>query len=153
ISVPKYGNNGPDSENPDVEVAPDPSNGVLDVVYEGNQVQYFGGNKCAYPVVAAIGPNGPTSFTTLPQWTERVTMLGIVVQPGAVWIAYHPIDQTTFSYSDVYVSRLANGAWKGPVRLDTAAGAWDGIGFGVGTPDFAMNTASGPMVRYDVTAP
>src|SRR5207253_520420 len=103
ISVPKYGNNGPEAENPDVEVAADPSNGVLDVVYEGNEVHYVGGVKGSYPVVASIGASGPTGFTALTQSTERVTMLGIVVQPGSVWVAYHPIDPTTFSFSDVYV--------------------------------------------------
>jgi Big-like domain-containing protein len=154
ISVAVHGDDGPEAENPDVEAAPDPSAGTIVLAYQGHLTQYFNGGtvKGAQPVVARVGVDGSLTFTRLPQWVERVTKLGLVVQPGAAWVAYHPIDPATFAFSDVYSSRLASSAWQGPVRLGNASDPWGAVGSGVGAPNFLLNTSDGSMMRDDLTA-
>jgi hypothetical protein len=130
INVPKYGDNGPDPENPVLTAAPDASTGTIALAYEDNhRISYptpswYG----SYVSVARIGADSSVSFVVLPIYVMRVSVIGLVVRPGETWLTYHPA-QADGSYTLLYASRYASGSWDAPVLLgDAPASDWTAFG-------------------------
>jgi hypothetical protein len=142
ITVAQYGQFGPEAENPDLQVAADPSTGTLVLAYQGNVYQQFGnaatdGVKGAHVVVARVPASGALTFSSLDVWAERVSHLAVMVAPGAVWVAYHPVDPTTLDYRALEVAKLSGSTWQGPLALGLTSDAGDPVGYGVSPVVFA----------------
>lgn len=153
IDVPQYGDNGPESENPDVQLAADPSSASLVAVYQGNVSQQFGdpatnGDKGAHVIVARIPATGALAFSTLNVWAERASKLALSVQAGAVWVGYHPIDPVTLDYTDLQLAKLTSAGWVGPVDLGKTRDAGDPIGFSAITPQLFADMADGHLGEF-----
>ncbi len=137
VNVPKYGDNGPDPENPVLAAAADPSTGTIALAYEDNHRVWYGAPSWygSYVSVARIGADSSVSFIVLPIYVMRVSVLALVVRPGETWLAYHPV-QPDAGYTKLYVSRYASGSWDTPILLgDAPASDWTAVG--VGRAEFA----------------
>jgi hypothetical protein len=155
ITVAQYGDFGPEAENPDLQVAADPSTSTLVLAYQGNVYQQFGdpatnGVKGAHVVVARIPASGALTFSSLDVWAERVSHVALIVQPGVVWVAYHPVDPVTLDYRALEVAKLSGGTWSGPLRLGTTVDAGDPVGYGV-TPVVLADMGDGKVGRFTLS--
>ena len=152
ITVAQYGDFGPEAENPDLQVAADPSTGTLVLAYQGNVYKQFGdpatnGVKGAHVIVARVPASGALTFSSLDVWAERVSHVALMVQPGAVWVAYHPVDPVTLDYGALEVAKLSGGTWSGPLRLGTTVDAGDPVGYGV-SPVVIADMDNGKVGRF-----
>lgn len=153
IDVGKYGANGPDPENPDLEAAADPATATIAVAYESDTRQIFSTSPVvtgSYPTIARIGADASVSFLQLPVYVERVSALGLAVRPGETWLAYRPVNPSTLTFDQLTVSRFAGGAWSGPTTVGTLADSYGRIGYGPGLVDFAADLADGQL--HEITA-
>ncbi|HSW37480.1 MAG TPA: Ig-like domain-containing protein [Candidatus Saccharimonadales bacterium] len=131
----------PNGENPDVQVAPDPSTGEIVLAYQSDQHKTFQTSpfvKGAYPVIARIKADTTKTFTTtLPVYAERVAPLSLVVRPGEVWLEYLPIN-SDLTYNKPYASLYRNGVWETPVYLGTISTTGGNIRLtaGISRPEF-----------------
>lgn len=152
INTARYGNLGPDPENPDVAVVPDPSTGTLALAYEdANRSRFSTTMTGSYVAVDRISASGTMSFIELPVYVEWVGALGLVVQPGATWLAYLPVDPATATASDVYVDAYTNGRWEPAADLGTLAAGWNSIGYGPGRIEFSAALSDGSMHFFTVS--
>ena len=149
-----FGGNGPDPENPDLEAVPDPSTGTIALAYQSQQRYVFSTSPWvvgSYPVVDRIAADGTMTFVVLPTYVERVTTLGLVVQPGQTWLLYRPVDPATDTFSTLDVSRYANGAWTGPATLGTAGDPYEVVDFAAAAPEFDAVLSDGRLHRFRVS--
>jgi hypothetical protein len=158
IDPPKYGDFGPDPENPDVEAAADPSSGTIVLAYQSNRRQTFTGTTAAtgsYPAVARIAASGAPTFVHLPVWVERITALGLVARAGEVWLAYRPINTADNTFSKVQVSRygVAAGAWDPAVVLGSVYDTNARIGFGLSRVELSFRAGDAVIHRHSTDAP
>lgn len=152
IDVAQYGDNGPESENPDVQLVADPTASSLVAVYQGNVSQQFGdpstnGDKGSHVIVARIPATGALSFWTLNVWAERVSRLTVSVQSGALWVGYHPLDPVTLDYSALQLAKLTSAGWVGPVDLGKTRDGGDPVGFSATTPMIFADMADGHLAE------
>ena len=153
IDVPTYGAYGPDSENPDIEAAADPSTGTVVLAYQGDVRRTFSTSPVvtgSYPVIARIPASGSLTFVSFPTWVERISALGVIARPGEVRLAYRPIDQATLTFADVYRARYdtTTATWDAPVRLGTSYGTYDRIGFGVTRMELTVRMGDAKIHRF-----
>lgn len=119
ISEGRHGTLGPDPEAPDVEVAVDSVNGAITVAYQSAERRVFStqpwivGSQVA---VARVRADASISFLALPDYVERISAIGLVVEENETWLAYRPIaDDLTFD--TLYARRHDGSAWGEPVVL------------------------------------
>jgi hypothetical protein len=153
IDVAQYGDNAPESENPDLQLVADPSSATLVAAYQGNVYQQFGdpttsGDKGAHVIIARIPASGPLTFSTLDVWAERVSHLALSVQSGAVWVAYHPLDPVTFDFTELRLAKLTASGWVGPVDLGKTRNGVDPVGFSATSPNFFADMADGHLAEF-----
>jgi hypothetical protein len=147
LNAVKDNENAPDSENPDLAVTPDPSTGTLLLAYQDAQRQMFQTSPTvvtgAWVTLARIPATGVPSFSQLPVYVERISSLALVVQPGAVWLAYRPIDTASMTFDHLWWNVQRNGAWGTPVQLGQLATSWERLSFGTGRAEVATRMADG----------
>ena len=147
LNVTKYGYDGPDSENPDLAVAPDASTGTLVLAYQDAHRTMFQTSPTvvtgSFVSLARIPATGTPSFSQLPVYVERISSLAVVVQPGAVWLAYRPIDTTTMTYDHLWWNVQRNGAWGTAVELGQLATPMERLSFGISRPTVSTQMADG----------
>lgn len=146
VSVGKYGDNGPDRENPDLAVAADPSTGTIALAFQNDHRYMFSTSPVvtgSYVSVARIGATGGVSFVVLPVYVERVSALGLVVGPGWTSLAYRPIDPATLTYDKLTVSTYRNGAWGTPTVTGTVNASSQRTSYGVSRVEVAARMADG----------
>lgn len=135
ITTSAYGELGPDPENPDLAVAPDPSTHTLALAYQDDHRLIFQTSPTvvtgSYLAVDRIAANGAMSFLLMPVYVERVSSIGLVVNSGQTWLVYRPINQSTMTFSDVYANCYCNGAWHAAAYLGTLSSAYERVGYGV----------------------
>jgi hypothetical protein len=130
VGQPCYndGNNGPNVEFPFLTASPDSTRNAILLAYQDLQYQVvfidpLYGNlqnniflKQAPVTVAQIGADGSKNFIPSPNYAERVSQFGMsVLSDGTIWLAYQPIDSTTYTWNKVYASKYQNGVWSVPV--------------------------------------
>lgn len=134
-----------DPENPDLSVATDAATGEIVLAYQSDERKWFtdssGNFKVgSYPVIVRIKPDNTKTATKLPVYVERVSKMALVVRPGEVWLAYHPLDPDTLTFDRTDVSLHRNGQWEAPVRLGANTTA---IGVaGISRPEFVLTTSN-----------
>jgi Bacterial Ig domain len=146
LSIGKYGDMGPDGENPDLAVAADPSTGTIALAYQNDHRYMFSTSPVvtgSYVSVARITATGGVSFLVLPVYVERVSALGLVVGPGWTALAYRPIDQATLRYDKLVVSTYRNGAWGSPTVTGTVDASSQRTNYGVSRVEVAAAMADG----------
>lgn len=146
LSVPKYGDSGPDLENPDLAVAADPSTGTIALAYQNDHRYMFSTSPVvtgSFVSVARITATGGVSFVVLPVYVERVSGLGLVVGPGWTTLAYRPIDQATLTYDKLTVSTYRNGSWGSPAVAGSVSAPSQRIDYGGSRTEFAAQMADG----------
>jgi hypothetical protein len=141
LNVTKYGDDGPDSENPDLAVAPDASTGTLVLAYQDAHRIMFQTSPTvvtgSWVTLARIPASGTPSFSHLPVYVERISSLSLAVQPGAVWLGYRPVDTATMTFDHLWWNVQRNGSWGTPVELGQMASSWERLSFGAGHPQVA----------------
>ncbi|MCU1462999.1 MAG: hypothetical protein JWO37_3074 [Acidimicrobiales bacterium] len=155
VDVPKYGDHGPDPENPDIEAVPDPTTGTIALAYQSHKRVIFSTSPFvagSFIAVARVAASGAVSFDSLATYVERVSQLGLVVNGGSTWLTYRPVDQSTLTYQDVYVSRFTQGAWGNAIRLGTTYSQYDTIAFGPEHNEFATRMADGAVHFFTASA-
>ena len=148
ITPQANGDFGPDPENPDLALAPDPSSGTLVLAYQSAKRLMMSTSPVvtgSYVALARIGVGGPTSFAMMPVYVERISALGLVVRPGETWLAYRPVDPTTLKFDKLYVNVLRSGAWGTPKLVGTLADPYGLVGFGPSRPEFSAAMSDGGL--------
>ncbi len=146
VSVGKYGDSGPDRENPDLAVAPDPSTGTIALAFQNDHRYMFSTSPVvtgSHVSVARITATGGVSIVVLPVYVERVSALGLVVGPGTTTLAYRPIDQATLTYDKLVVSTYRDGAWGTPAVAGTVNASSQRTSYGAGRAEVAARMADG----------
>lgn len=152
ISSSQYGDFGADPENPDLAVAPDPSTGTVVLAYQdSHRYTFSNGTTGSYVAVARIATDATTTFTSLSTYVERISPLGLVVQPGKVWVAYRPVDPATLAYTDLYVDCYCNGGWLTGADLGTVASTSTRTGFGVSRSEVSAGMNDGALHLFTVS--
>ena len=145
----KYGNLGPDPENPDLAAAPDPSTGTIALAYQSATRKMFSTSPVvvtgSYPVVARFGTDASATFLQLPTYVERISSLGLVVQPGAIRLMYRPVDASTLTFDHVYTSVYRNGAWESPVLLGQLYTSYERVNFSPNRMELSTRLADGKV--------
>lgn len=147
---PADGLNNADPENPNLVAAPDPAGGRIALVYQSAERKTFSYSPFvtgSYPVIARIGADGSKSFVKLRVWVERVSPLGVIVEPGGTWLAHRPIDAADLSFDDVNVARYRDGAWTS-VRLGTLWQPYEPIHYGTSKTVVAARLSDGKIHTY-----
>jgi hypothetical protein len=93
--------------------------------------------------VARIGADRSVSFTVLPTYVERCSVLGLVVRSGETWLAYHPV-HSDGSYTQLYASRYSSGSWSAPILLGDASPS-DWTASGSSRAEFAARLSDGEL--------
>jgi hypothetical protein len=123
ISQTLDGLDGPEGELPSLVAIPDSFKGKLLLAYQNHDFKIFSASpfvKGAKVSIARIDAGGSRDFIRFPAYVERVHGLGgIVVKPDALWLAYRPIDQSTFAYNDVYANHYSLDTWENPQFIGT----------------------------------
>jgi hypothetical protein len=147
ISTAKYGSNGPDPENPDLAAAPDPSTGTIVLAYQSAERKILRTDPVrtgSHVAVARITAGASVAFEPRhPEWTERISGIGLVVRPGEVWLAYRPIDTADWSFDDLYVAAFRNAAWEPPSLLGKLYDPYGRVGYGTGRIEFSAMLSDG----------
>lgn len=153
INTSAYGELGPDPENPDLAVAPDPSTNTLALAYQDDHRYMFSTNPVvtgSYVAVDRITAAGAMSWTELQVYVERVSSIGLVVAPGQTWLVYRPINQSTLTFSELYANCFCNGAWQTAADLGTLAGSYERVGYGVSRVEVSANMSDGNLHFFSV---
>jgi hypothetical protein len=137
---------GPDLENPDLAVAPDPFTGTIALAYESATRKTFSTNPTvtgSYVAVARIAANQTVTMTSLNTYVERISSLGLTVRGGETWLAYRPVDTGTLTYDHLYVSHQSGGTWAPPVLLGHLYGSYERVGYTASRPEFSTRLDDG----------
>lgn len=152
ITTTQYGNLGPDPENPDLAVAADPSTSTLALAYEDDhRVMFTSSVTGSYVAVDRIAANGTMSFISLPTYVERTSALGLIVRPGATWLAYRPIDTTTLTSNDLYIDCFSNGVWRTAADLGTFNSMSERMGYGLSRVEISGRMNDGTLHFFTVS--
>jgi hypothetical protein len=119
VTGSRYGQNGPDPEAPDLEVAPDPVTGTIAIAYQGAARQIFSTQPFvagSHLAVARMRADTTMSFLVLPTYVERISAIGLVVRGSETWLAYRPI-AADLSFDDLHVSRHDGSSWGSSTLL------------------------------------
>ncbi len=141
------GNRNADPENPDLEIAADPANGVVALSYESAARKMFSTSPVvtgSYVAIARVAADGTKAFTSMDTYVERVSSLGFVVRPGEDWLAYRPI-QPDSTFSDLYVRRGVSGTWDAPILLGQLYSPYQQILAGVGNVEIVTRMSDGKV--------
>jgi hypothetical protein len=140
-----------DPENPDLEASVDPASGRIVLAYQSAARKILSTTPVvtgAYPVVAEISAGGSTSFSSLDEYVERVSSLGLSVQGNARWLAYRPI-QADLSFDRLYLARTASGAWESPIELGRLYSPYERVLSGPSS-EFVARLADGQIHMFRV---
>jgi len=141
-----------DPENPDVEIAADPTSGVVALAYQSAVRKMFSTSPVvtgSYVAVARIAADGTKSFTSMSEYVERVSNLGFVVRPGEDWLGYRPI-QSDNTFSDLYLRRGASGAWDTPIFLGRLYSPYQQVLTGIGSSEIVTRLSDGKVHLFSV---
>jgi hypothetical protein len=124
------GSNGPEGEFPYLAASPDPTRNAILLGYQDYQYQILfvdplfstGGNgiflKQAPVSIAVISADASKTFISFPNYIERETLFAMsVLSDGTIWLAYQPINGTTYAWNQVYSSNYSSGTWNNPVLV------------------------------------
>ena len=139
VTSSRYGQNGPDPEAPDLEVAPDPVTGTIAIAYQSAARQIFSTQPFvagSHLAVARMRPDTTMSFLVLPTYVERISAIGLVVKGSETWLAYRPI-AADLSFDDLYVSRHDGSGWGASTMLGRLDDPRAMVYFGRSTATFA----------------
>lgn len=143
-----HGSNAPDPENPDLAVAPDISTGTIVLAYQSATRRTFSVSPPvigSHPVVARITASGALGFTALPIYVERISSIGLVVEPGQVSLIHRPIDESTLAFDRLFLSVHREGAWEAPEELGRLHSTYEVIGYGQGRTEVAARLSDGHL--------
>ena len=151
ISTGKYGDFGPDPENPDLALSVDAAAGRLVLAYQdAHRFRFANGTIGSYVAIARIPATGTPSFTSLDTYVERISPLGLVVSAGQVWVAYRPVDPVTYAYTELYANCLCNGAWRTAADLGTVSAASSRTGYGASRSDLTVSMSDGVLHWFEL---
>jgi hypothetical protein len=148
LSKNVLGDVGPEGENPDLAVAPNPTSGTIDVAFQDARTQFFSTDpavKGAYVTIAHLPATGPATFDVLPTYVERISGLALSVAGGDTWLSYRPVDAATLTWDQLYSSHLTGGTWSPAVRLGRLSSAYQPLTYTSGTPLVAARLSDGAV--------
>jgi len=143
-----------DPENPDLEVSADPASGSVVLTYESALRKMFSTSPVvtgSYVAVASIATDGSKSFASLSQYVERVSSLGLSVQPAATWVAYRPIEPD-LTFTTLFLSSEGSGSWTTPVQLGTLYSPYQQILSNPAVPEFVTRMSDGRVHIFRATS-
>ena len=134
------GTNGPEGEFPYLVAVGDKSRNAILLAYQDDQYKIYSQYvKGAYVSIAQINTDKTKSFLVFPKYVERADYLGLVALPDSISLGYFPINETTLTYNDAYVSSYSNGSWGQSVFLGTSYQNPSGLGYGINSTQFAVD--------------
>jgi hypothetical protein len=143
VTHEQYGLFGPDPENPDLAAAADPATGTIALSYQSydRKLFYVGsalviGSRVATARFPAVGA---PSFVAAPDYAERVSDVGLVVEGANTFVTYQPVDPATLDFSSTYVRAYTDGLWHDAVLL----GEGNGVAYASGRPELVVKLADG----------
>jgi hypothetical protein len=107
--------------------------------------------KGAYVGIAHIPATGPVSFLTLPTYVERISGLALSVVGNDTWLSYRPVDPSTLTWDQLYVSRATAGTWGPATRLGQLAAPYQTLTYTSGAPLVASRMADGSVHLFTVS--
>ena len=141
----EHGLHGPDPENPNLALAVDQAAGTLSLAYQSADRKRFSNGMIGSRIaIAAVTPSADLSFVVLPVWAERVSAVGLVASGGGLTVSYRPIDESTLTFDEVWVSRYRAGTWEPGILFGTI-GSTDRVTFGSPRPEFSTRLDDGTI--------
>jgi len=145
ISQGTDGSNGPEGEFPYLVAVSDKLRSAILLAYQDNQYKMYNSSvKGAYVSIAQINIDKTKSFLVFPKYIERADYLGLVASPTSISLGYFPINETTLTYNDAYVSNYSNGTWNQQKLLGTSYQNPPGLGYGINSTQFAVDLSNYP---------
>ena len=159
ITQGKDGTNGPEGEFPYLVAVGDTSRHAILLAYQDNQYKIYSPYvKGAYVSIAQINADKTKSYLVFPKYVERADYLGLVALPNSISLGYFPINETTLTYNDAYVSSYSNGTWGQQLFLGTSYQNPPGLGYGINSTQFVVDLNLSPgnqlyLFRESTTSP
>ena len=142
-----------DPENPDLEVSTDPGSGSVVLTYESIVRKMFSTSPVvtgSYLAVAAIGADGTKSFTSMNRYVERVSSLGLSVQPSGTWVSYRAVEPD-LTFTTLFLSAETSSGWTTPVQLGTLYSPYQQILSNPSAPEFVTRLSDGKVHIFRAT--
>jgi hypothetical protein len=81
----------------------------------------------------------------------QAASLALVVQPGAVALAYRPVDPSTMTFDHLWWNVQRNGTWGTAVELGQLASSWERLSYTPDRNEVATRMADGQVHLFTLS--